>query len=282
MTTTTAITYVDGKWIDANAPLWSSMSHGVWLSSMIFDGARSFEGVTPDLDLHCQRAVRSAGALGLHATLAAEEIEEIAREGVAQFSSDTALYIRPMFWAEVGFVAPDPDSTMFALTINPLPMPGIKGFSACLSSRRRPMPDSAPTDAKASCLYPNAGRALLEARGKGFDNCVMLDPLGNVAEFATANLFMAKDGVVKTPAVNGTFLNGITRQRVIKLLRDRGETVMETQLTVQDLLEADEIFNTGNYGKVMPVIKYENRDLQPGPKFKLAHDLYWEFSHKKN
>jgi branched-chain amino acid aminotransferase len=109
----------------------------------------------------------------------------------------------------------------------------------------------------------------------------MLDPLGNVAEFATANLFMAKDGVVKTPVVNGTFLNGITRQRVIKLLRDRGETVLETRLTAQDLIEADEIFNTGNYGKVMPVIRYENRDLQPGPKFKLAHDLYWEFSHKK-
>jgi branched-subunit amino acid aminotransferase/4-amino-4-deoxychorismate lyase len=77
MTTTTAITYVDGKWVDANAPLWSSMSHGVWLSSMIFDGARAFEGVTPDLDLHCQRAVRSAGALGLRATMGAKEIEEI-------------------------------------------------------------------------------------------------------------------------------------------------------------------------------------------------------------
>ncbi|HBM12659.1 MAG TPA: hypothetical protein DD390_08180 [Rhodospirillaceae bacterium] len=64
MTTTTAITYVDGKWVDANAPLWNSMSHGVWLSSMIFDGARAFEGVTPDLDLHCQRAVRSAGSPG--------------------------------------------------------------------------------------------------------------------------------------------------------------------------------------------------------------------------
>ena len=130
MTTTTAITYVDGKWVDANAPLWSSMSHGVWLSSMIFDGARAFEGVTPDLDLHCQRAVRSAGALGLRATMDAKKIEEIAREGVAQFSSDTALYIRPMFWAEVGFVAPDPDSTKFALTVNPLPMPGTQGFSA--------------------------------------------------------------------------------------------------------------------------------------------------------
>ena len=130
MTTTTAITYVDGKWVDANAPLWSSMSHGVWLSSMIFDGARAFEGVTPDLDLHCQRAVRSAGALGLRATMGAKEIEEIARDGVAQFSSDTALYIRPMFWAEVGFVAPDPDSTK-------LPAPGAPSYGLDDSGQAR-------------------------------------------------------------------------------------------------------------------------------------------------
>lgn len=274
-----ALTYVDGKWVDASKPLWGSTSHGVWLSSMIFEGARAFEGVTPDLDLHCRRAVRSAGALGLRATLTAERIEEIALEGVAKFNTDEALYIRPIFWAEQGFVAPNPDSTRFVLTVDPLPMPGTTGFSACLSSRRRPTPDSAPTDAKACCLYPNSGLALLEARRKGYDNCVMLDAIGNVAEFATANLFMTKDGVISTPAVNGSFLNGITRQRVIKLLRDRGETVIEARITAEDLLCADEIFNTGNYGKVMPVTRYENRDLQPGPKYQLARDLYWEFSH---
>lgn len=276
---TNPLTYVDGAWVDANAPLWKSTSHGVWLASLIFDGARAFEGTTPDLDLHAKRAVNSANTLGLRATKTAEEIVEIAREGIAKYSSDTALYIRPMFWADEGFVAPDPDSTRFALTLQPSPMPGFSGFTACLSSRRRPMPDAAPTDAKASCLYPNAGRALIEAREKGFNNAVMLDALGNVAEFATANLFMAKDGVVKTPALNGSFLNGITRQRVIKLLREKGQTVLETRLTPQDLLEADEIFNTGNYGKVMPVIRYEDRDLQPGPMFTLARDLYWEFSH---
>lgn len=274
------ITYVDGKWVDANAPLWSSMSHGVWLSSMIFDGARAFEGVMPDLDLHCQRAVRSAKRLGLAPTKTPEEIEEIAREGVAKFPIDEAVYIRPMFWADVGFVAPDPTSTRFALTVNPLPMPGFEGFSACLSTRRRPTPDSAPTDTKASCLYPNAGRALQEARDKGFSNCVMLDAMGNVAEFATANLFIAKDGVLKTPQESGSFLNGVTRQRVLKLMRERGENVHECRLTAEDLLDADEIFNTGNYGKLMPVIRYEDRDLQPGPMFRLARDLYWEFAHK--
>jgi branched-chain amino acid aminotransferase len=276
------ITYVDGRWVDANAPLWSSMSHGVWLSSMIFDGARAFEGVMPDLDLHCQRAVRSAKRLGLAPTKTAEEIEEIAREGVAKFPTDEAVYIRPMFWADDGFVTPDPTSTRFALTVNPLPMPGFDGFSACLSTRRRPTPDSAPTDTKASCLYPNAGRALQEARDRGFNNCVMLDAMGNVAEFATANLFIAKDGVLMTPQESGSFLNGVTRQRVLKLMRDRGENVVECRLTPEDLADADEMFNTGNYGKLMPVIRYEDRDLQPGPMFRLARDLYWEFAHKNS
>lgn len=276
----TPITYVDGKWMDANAPLWTSMSHGVWLSSFVFDGARAFEGMMPDLDLHCQRAVRSAEALGLRATVSAQEIEEIAREGVAKFSSGEALYIRPMFWADEGFIAPNPDTTRFGLTVNPLAMPEDKGFSAHLSIRRRPMPDAAPTDAKAACLYPNAGRALQEARAKGYDNCVMMDPMGNVAEFATANIFIVSDGVTKTPVPSGSFLNGITRQRVIKLLRDRGETVVECRVTPDDVYHADEIFNTGNYGKVLPVIRYEDHDLQPGPKYRLARELYWEYAHK--
>lgn len=276
---TKALTYVDGSWVDAEAPLWKSTSHGVWLASMVFDGARSFEGTAPDLDLHAKRAVNSANRLGLRATKTAEEIVEIAKEGIAKYSVDTPLYVRPLFWADEGFVAPDPDSTRFAITMQPMGMPGFGGFTAGLSSCRRPMPDAAPTDTKAGCLYPNAGRALLEARERGFQNAVMLDPMGNVAEFATSNLFMAKDGVVKTPAVNGCFLNGITRQRVIKLLQENGHSVVETRLTHQDLMQADEIFNTGNYGKVMPLIRYEDRDLQPGPMFTLARDLYWEFAH---
>ena len=157
---------------------------------------------------------------------------------------------------------------------------GDGGFSACISTRRRPTPDAAPTDTKSACLYPNAGRALHEARAKGFDNAVVLDPIGNVAEFATANLFMAKDGIVRTPAVNGTFLNGVTRQRVIKLFKENGVDVQEGRVTPADLQEADEIFNTGNWGKVMPVNRFEGRDLQPGPMYQRARDLYWDYSHK--
>src|SRR5204863_2563892 len=107
------------------------------------------------------------------------------------------------------------------------PMPDPVGVSITLSKFRRPTLECMPVDAKAACLYPNNGRALLEARTRGFDNCLLCDMLGNVAELATANIFMAKDGVVYTPAANGTFLSRLTRHRNINLLRDARLTVME-------------------------------------------------------
>ncbi len=275
-----AITYVDGEWLEGNPPLLGARSHAMWLSSIVFDGARAFEGVAPDLDLQCTRAVRSCLAFGLKPTQSAEAIFELAWEGIRKFPDGAELYIRPMFWAEEGWVDPDPDSTRFALVIYLSPMPPPTGFSACLSTRRRPAPDMAPTDAKASCLYPNASRALREAAERGFDNAILRDPLNNVAEFATANLFIAKDGVVHTPVPNGTFLSGVTRQRVAALLRERDIEVRERTVLVAELDEADEIFATGNQGKVLPIIRYEDRDMQAGPMFKLARELYWEYAHK--
>ncbi|RME96873.1 MAG: branched chain amino acid aminotransferase, partial [Alphaproteobacteria bacterium] len=118
-----------------------------------------------------------------------------------------------------------------------------------------------------------------EAAEKGFDNALVLDPVGHVAELATANVFMARDGVVHTPYPNGTFLNGITRQRVIRLLEGAGVTVHQRPLTYQDFVEADEIFATGNYFKVMPVTRIDSCDLQPGPLYTRARELYWEWAH---
>jgi branched-chain amino acid aminotransferase len=92
---------------------------------------------------------------------------------------------------------------------------------------------------------------------------------------------MAKDGVVYTPFPNGTFLNGITRQRVIRLLRDDGVSVVESTLRYEDFASADEIFISGNYSKVMPVLRIDSRDLQPGPFYRRARELYWAFAHGK-
>ncbi len=275
-------TYVDGEWLEGNPPLIGPVSHAMWLGSTVFDGARWFDGVAPDLDLHCARVNRSADALGMRATVEATAIEALAHEGLKKFDGKTAVYIKPMYWAEHGgymSVPADPDSTRFCLCLFESPMIASSGFSVTVSPFRRPTYETAPTNAKAGCLYPNNGRAVMEAKSRGFDNALVLDMLGNVAETGTSNIFMVKDGVVFTPAPNGTFLTGITRSRAINLLREAGTEVVEKSLSVADFMDADEIFSTGNHSKVVPVIKIEDRELQAGPAARKARELYMDWAH---
>lgn len=274
-------TWYKGAWHPGNPMILGPLTHATWVGSLVFDGARAFEGVAPDLDLHCQRVVRSAGSLGLKVKQSAGEIEELIRDGIARFPKGAELYLRPMFWATDGFVDVDPDSTDFSVSVYEAPLPRPTGFSVTCSPFRRPSYEYAPTDAKAACHYPNSARALREAKSRGFDNAVMLDPLGNVAELATANIWLVKNGEVHTPVPNGTFLNGITRQRIISLLRRAGVTVFERTIRWHEVIAADEVFSTGNYGKVLPVTRVEERHLQPGPVMQKARDLYWDYAHSR-
>ncbi len=276
-------TYLDGQWLEGNPPIVGPRTHAFWLGSSVFDGARAFDGVAPDLDRHCERVNRSARAMGLEPTMSAESICGLAEEGIRKFAAGAELYIRPMYWAEESghnsSVPPNPESTRFCLCIYEAPLPKPTGVSITRSPFMKPLAVTMPIEAKAGCLYPNNGRALIEARSRGFDNCLLADGLGNVAELATANVFLARDGVVMTPIANGSFLNGITRQRVLQLLSADGRDVREATLTFADFEAADEIFVVGNFGKVMPVRRIEGRDLQPGPAFRRARELYWDFAH---
>jgi branched-chain amino acid aminotransferase len=275
-------TFFEGDWHEGNVPIMGPRTHAAWLCSVVFDGARYFEGVTPDLDLHCARVNDSARKLHLKPAVSAEEWIGLTREGIEKFDKDAALYIRPMYWAEKDgpwVQAHDPESTKWCLSIYEAPMRPPKGFSITLSPFRRPTLESMPVDAKAGCLYPNNSRALFEAQARKFDNAIVCDMLGNVAELATSNIFMAKGGVVFTPAPNGTFLNGITRQRVIDLLRNHKVEVIEKTLTYRDFQTADEIFASGNYSKVVPVTRIDDRTLPFGPLYTKARELYWTFAH---
>ncbi|MEP7117807.1 MAG: branched-chain amino acid aminotransferase [Acidobacteriota bacterium] len=276
----TSICYFNGTWGMGAVPLMTSETNAAWLANSVFDGARAFEGVAADLDLHCQRSIRSAEGLLMKPPVTADRVRALAREGIAMFPADAPLYIRPMFWAESGMVVIDPDSTQFALVITRMPLPDpTRGFSLCLSPYRRSSPEQAPTHAKAACLYPMAGLAIADAKRRGFDNAVMCDPIGNVAELTAQNIMLVKNGAVHTPVPNGTFLNGITRQRVIGLLEQAGVAVHERTITPAELLEADEIFSTGNHGKVVPCVRYESRTLAIGPIYGRARELYWAFAH---
>lgn len=276
-------TWIDGTWHEGNPPIMGPRTHASWLGSSVFDGARFFDGVMPDIDLHCLRVNDSALALGIKPTMKVGDMVELTKEGCAKFKGDQQIYVKPMYWSEhdgPGVITGDPNSTRFCLCLFDAPMaPKDTAMSITLSPYRRPTMECMPVNAKAGCLYPNNARAMVEAKERGFDNAVVRDMLGNVAELTSANIFMAKDGNVHTPAPNGTFLNGITRQRVIQLLRSAGFDVFERTMGYQDFLEADEIFSTGNYNKVTPVKRIEKRDLQPGPIAARARDLYWDFSH---
>jgi len=179
---------------------------------MVFDGGRAFNRCAPDLDLHCQRVVKSAQALGLTPAMAPEEIQRLAIEGIKRFPESAELYIKPMFFTQGGSIATG----------------------------------TAKTD--------------------------------NIAEFAFANLWIVKGGVALTPTDNKTFLAGITRWRTMQLLNEAGVEAKEAKLTARDLEEADEIFSTGNYGKVVPCTRYESRELNTGPVAQLAKRRYFEWA----
>ena len=144
---------------------------------------------------------------------------------------------------------------------------------------RRPVLDCAVTNAKAGCLYPNNARMLAEARSKGFGNALVADAMGNVAESATANVFMVRDAEVFTPIANGTFLSGITRARHIANLKAEGVPVHETVLTFDDFRAADEIFLSGNMSKVTPVTAFDDTKYAHGPVTKRIRSLYMDWAH---
>jgi len=144
---------------------------------------------------------------------------------------------------------------------------------------RRPTLESAVVNAKAGCLYPNNARMLAEANAKGFGNALVTDAMGNVAETATANVFMVRDGEILTPIANGTFLAGITRARHMTNLAGEGMAVREAVLTYDDFRNADEVFLSGNYSKVTPVIAFDDRQYQVGPITRKVRELYWDWAH---
>jgi len=275
-------TYFNGGWHDGDVMVMRAADHGSWLGSTVFDGARLVDGLTPDLEAHCARVNRSAEALMLNPTVSTADMVALVHEGLASYDKGTAVYIRPMYWGIIGdqsAIVPMPDETGFAICLEAIPMPPPTAATSLTTTRfRRPTLDCAVVNAKAGCLYPNNARMLAEAKSKGFANALVADAMGNVAETATANIFMVRDGEVFTPVPNGTFLAGITRARHISNLRANGYIVHETVLGFDDFRAADEVFTSGNFAKVTPVTAFDDRQYQIGPVTKAVRDMYWDWA----
>ncbi|GHF34730.1 branched-chain amino acid aminotransferase [Seohaeicola zhoushanensis] len=275
-------TYFEGSWHEGDTPIMRAADHGAWLGSGVFDGARYVNGLAPDLEAHCARVNRSAQALMLTPTVSAEDMVAIVREGLAGYDKGSAVYIRPMYWGidgDVTAIVPNSDTTGFAICLEEIPMAAPEASATLTRTRfRRPVLEDAVVNAKAGCLYPNNARMLVEARSKGFTNALVADAMGNVAESATANVFMVKDGEVFTPIANGTFLAGITRARHMGNMRADGMAVHETVLSFADFEAADEVFLSGNMNKVTPVTAFEDRQYQVGPVTRRVREMYWDWA----
>lgn len=275
-------TWFEGRWHDGDIPVMRAADHGLWQGSSVFDGARYAHGLTPDLSLHCARVNDSARALMITPTMEAGEIEKIIRDGLKSYSTEQAVYIRPMYWAIDGGdlgVNPKEGSTGFAICLEEVPFPAAEFQTTVTRTRfRRPVLEDSVCNAKAGCLYPNNARMLVEARQKGFGNALVADAMGNLAESATANVFLVRDGVVFTPVPNGTFLAGITRARHIANLRADGVEVVETVLTFDDALAADEVFLSGNFAKVTSVRRFDDREYRQRDMTERVRRLYWDWA----
>ena len=273
-------TFFEGRWHEGDIPVMRAADHGAWLGTTVFDGARWFDGMAPDLDKHLTRVNASAEALMIRPTVAADEMMGIVLDGLRGFTD--AAYIRPMYWGIHGGasgVLPSMEATGFCICREAIGRAPPEATTTLTTTRfRRPTLDCAVTNAKAGCLYPNNARMLAEANARGFGNALVCDSHGNVAETATANVFMVRDGEVFTPIANGTFLSGITRARHIANLRADGFKVHEAVLTLDDFRAADEVFLSGNMSKVTPVSAFDDRLYQVGPVARRARELYWDWA----
>ncbi|KIN63712.1 Branched-chain amino acid aminotransferase [Sulfitobacter noctilucicola] len=279
-------TFFDGTWHDGDRMVMNAADHGAWLGTTVFDGARLFDGLSPDLEKHCARINRSAEALMITPTVSTEEMVETVREGLKSYNKNQPVYIRPMYWALAGDdlgIVPRAGATGFAISLEEIPMAPPEAATTLTRTRfRRPVLEDAVVNAKAGCLYPNNARMMVEARSKGFGNALVADALGNVAESASANVFMVKDGEVFTPVPNGTFLAGITRERHMINMAAEGIKVHESVLSFQDFHEADEVFLSGNMMKVTPVAAFDDTTYEVGananPVTRRVREMYWDWA----
>jgi branched-chain amino acid aminotransferase len=275
-------TYFEKNWYKGNIPIMNAADHGSWLGSTVFDGARYFNGVAPDLLAHCERLNQSAKAMGLVPTYSEKEIYDLILEGLTNYTKQSAVYIRPMYWGignGYSAIVPDAANIGFCICLEEIPMASNTNTTTLTrTSFHRPILTDNLCNAKAGCLYPNNARMLQEASIKGFNNALVADAVGNVAETATSNVFLVKDGEIFTPIPNGTFLAGITRSRHIQNLKSDGYQVNECVLKFEDFSRADEVFLTGNMTKITPVSLFDDIKYEIGPVTKRARSLYFDWA----
>lgn len=270
------IIYRDGQYVDSQDAKLSIFDHGFLYGDGIFEGIRAYNGRVFKLKEHIDRLYESADSILLKIEISRQEMMDIVLETVRQNNLSDA-YIRLVVSRGVGDLGLDPrkcpKSAIFciasSITLYPQSM-YENGLEVITASTRRNNVDALNARIK-SLNYLNNIMAKIEANRAGVLEALMLNQQGYVCEATGDNIFIIKDGVLKTPPVYVGALKGITRDTVIRLAEQKGIPVVEDLFTLHDIYVADECFLTGTAAELIPVVKVDSRsvnDGKPGPIFK--------------
>ena len=275
--------FLDGqllKWSDAKLHV---LSHGLHYASSVFEGERVYKGKVFKEKEHTERLIRSAKTLGFDIPYNAKEINAIRKEVLIANKIDDG-YIRPVAWrgSEMMGISAQTNTIHFALAAWKWPSyfspeAKLKGIKLNISKWRRPDPLTAPVNTKAAGLYMICTLSKHEAESKGFDDSLMLDYRGYIAEATGANIFFIKNNEIHTPIAD-CFLDGITRQTVINIARTEGIKVEEKRLNIEDINDYEECFVTGTAAEVTPVRSIANYEFKPGKLCKFFIEKYSELT----
>ena len=266
----------DGQiWYDGALRPWRDvdlhvLTHGLHYGSCVFEGERVYNNRIFKLREHTERLIRSADVLGFEIPYSLEQIEQATLETVRSQGYADA-YVRPVAWRGSEMMGVSAQQAKIHLAIAVWEWPSyfspearMKGIKLKWAPWKRPSPECAPVHAKAAGLYMICTLSKDDAEADGFDDALMLDWRGQLAETTGANLFLVMDGVIHTPTPD-CFLDGITRQSVMALARARGYEIIERAIMPEELEKADEVFVTGTAAEVTPVGQIGDMSFTVGP-----------------
>ena len=275
--------FLDGKLIKWNEAKLHVLSHGLHYASSVFEGERAYRGkIFKELE-HTERLIRSANTLGFNIPYSIEEICKI-RKDVLDANGIIDGYIRPVAWrgSEMMGISAQENTIHFAVAAWKWPSyfspeAKLKGIKLNISKWKRPDPTTAPVNTKAAGLYMICTLSKHEAENQGFDDSLMLDYRGYIAEATGANIFFVKNDEIYTPIAD-CFLDGITRQTVIEIAKKENFKVIETRVKIEDLSQYSECFVTGTAAEVTPVKSINEIQFNPGDVCKLLIEKYTELT----
>ncbi|TSD85358.1 branched-chain amino acid aminotransferase [Mycobacterium sp. KBS0706] len=271
--------WMDGKLVEWRSANIHVLTHGLHYASSVFEGERAYNGRIFKGTEHSKRLEFSATTLGMKLPYSTAELDA-AKALTLEKNGLTDAYLRPVAWrgSEMMGVSAQANTIHVAIAVWEWPSyfsaeAKMKGIRLTLSDWRRPSPDSAPVHAKAAGLYMICTLAKHKAEAAGYQDALMYDYRGYVAEATGANVFIAIDGKLHTPTAD-CFLNGLTRQTAIELARRNGIEVIERHIQPEELAKGTEVFLTGTAAEITPVGEIGAHRFTPGQICKTMMDAY--------